>query len=160
MEQIVVPELASAGMPRELFHNEWIASASAACQNNIEKILIQLCASDIVQSCRPSLPATLNQLDLLPGPCILQVIDGGDVGQLHGKPDRNLGQRTLKLALTDGVRTVYALEWRPISGLTGRYGMKLLCRNVPVRLSHLLLCTENTFVLGGSVPCKVEPVVR
>lgn len=64
--------------------------------------------------------------------------------------------RTLKFQLTDGATTVVALEWRPLISIkqVPESGSKLLCRDVPVHLSHLLLTNTNTLLIGGGIPTE------
>lgn len=58
----------------------------------------------------------------------------------------------LKMKLTDGKNTLYAIEYSSIPSLsvTLQTGTKIAIQNVQVVNGLLLLNATNTFVLGGS----------
>ncbi len=65
--------------------------------------------------------------------------------------------RVLKMKLTDGVTTCYAIEFVPIRSLSAtlKPGTKLSVSNVRVENGLLLLNPTNTIVLGGHVSSPV-----
>lgn len=60
-------ELSRLGIPVDLIHSTWLQAAVVACDHQIDRILTQLVAADIVESCRPSLPRDLAPVAILPG---------------------------------------------------------------------------------------------
>lgn len=67
--------------------------------------------------------------------------------------------RMLKLELTDGKTTCYAIEYSPIPSLsvTLKRGTKIAVQNVRVENGLLLLNNTNTQVLGGTI-CLVYSI--
>lgn len=65
--------------------------------------------------------------------------------------------RVLKMKLTDGVTSCYAIEFIPIPSLSAtlKPGTKLSVANVRVENGLLLLNPSNTMVLGGHVSSSV-----
>jgi hypothetical protein len=71
----------------------------------------------------------------------------------------NSNYRTFKLSLTDGVRRVFALEYRRVPVLDLERtppGTKILVRDVLVRRGVLLLLPQNVQVLGGRVASLID----
>ncbi|GAM22304.1 hypothetical protein SAMD00019534_054790 [Acytostelium subglobosum LB1] len=66
--------------------------------------------------------------------------------------------RTLKLHLTDGVHSFFAMEYQYIPFITPQLapGTKVLVRDVPIRRGILLLDETNIRILGGSVQRLVD----
>mmetsp|Transcript_1824 Transcript_1824/g.3060 ORF Transcript_1824/g.3060 Transcript_1824/m.3060 type:complete len:411 (-) Transcript_1824:1081-2313(-) len=68
--------------------------------------------------------------------------------------------RMLKIELTDGIQSLFALEYKPIKELEGLVGEKLILENVPVKRGLLLLEPSNVKSLGGELPrTQDEPMV-
>ncbi|KAI3872740.1 hypothetical protein MKX03_005527 [Papaver bracteatum] len=86
----------------------------------------------------------------LPGPFLLQV---NETVNISGHPKDRFKERCLKLSMTDGVRSVYGVEHRPIENLrvSAPAGFKVIIRNVNVGNGFLLLVPEGLDVLGGMV---------
>jgi hypothetical protein len=79
--------------------------------------------------------------------------------QGQGAGTTNSNYRTFKLSLTDGVRRVFALEYRRVPVLDLERtppGTKILVRDVLVRRGVLLLLPQNVQVLGGRVASLVD----
>lgn len=115
----------------------------------------------------------------VPGPLWLQVDefvdvgpsaagDGGGTSQLDDDAATPAGppmavpppgaRRVLKMAVTDGVRQIAALESRSLPAITphaAAAGAKLVVRDVECRRGVLLLTPANCRFLGGSVPALV-----
>jgi hypothetical protein len=84
---------------------------------------------------------------------------GGPSFQQQGRGQGPTNYRTFKLSLTDGVRKVFALEYRRVPALDQERtppGTKILVKDVLVRRGMLLLIPQTVQVLGGSVASLVE----
>lgn len=91
----------------------------------------------------------------LAGPVLLQVSRAVNVSRPRHESMQDCApaQRTLKLQLTDGHRTVSGFELEPLPQLSiADFGVKVLLRDVQVQGSMLLLQKENVHVLGGGLP--------
>jgi len=77
--------------------------------------------------------------------------------EAHAKQSEPIGRRMLKLELTDGVQTMYGIEYAPIPNLLARPGLKILVTNVPVRRGLLLLSPSCVKVLGGKIQTSSAP---
>ncbi|KAL5676198.1 hypothetical protein ACJX0J_012329, partial [Zea mays] len=62
-------------------------------------------------------------------------------------------KRCLKLSMTDGIRHIFGMEYRPIKDLTvlAPAGLKIIVRNVHTRRGLLMLVPEAVEILGGVV---------
>jgi hypothetical protein len=65
----VYAELGRLGIPGDLLHSSWLQAAWSACNGQFDRILAQLVAADLIESCRPTLPSDLRSVSIIPGDC-------------------------------------------------------------------------------------------
>ena len=105
-------------------------------------------------------------------PVVLEVVDARmDDTQIRGITNianpkdsqfEDSSNRMLKLELTDGVTSCYAIEFSRIPSLSAtlKPGTKLSVSNVRVENGYLLLNPSNTFLLGGCASFLVSTNTR
>ncbi|XP_047324909.1 recQ-mediated genome instability protein 1 [Impatiens glandulifera] len=118
----------------------------------------QFLFSDMKFSGSGILPENVGSMHLvdLEGPFVLQVdeIVNISIALKTRYQNANPGaKRCLKLSITDGVRSVVGMEYRPIKDLQvfSPSGMKVIIRNVQVRRGIMMLVPEVFEVVGGLV---------
>ncbi|ELP94627.1 hypothetical protein EIN_498270 [Entamoeba invadens IP1] len=95
---------------------------------------------------------------------VLQINEYTDVSASVDDAFKETKNRMMKLALTDGMKIVYAFEHSHVNGLCLgiKPGAKIVLRNVKVRRGYLCLDNTNCQLLGGEVEelVKLEQMKR
>ncbi|ONM18002.1 RecQ-mediated genome instability protein 1 [Zea mays] len=94
--------------------------------------------------------------EFLDGPFVLQVDEVVNISVPLKERYREAPagpKRCLKLSMTDGIRHIFGMEYRPIKDLTvlAPAGLKIIVRNVHTRRGLLMLVPEAVEILGGVV---------
>lgn len=150
-------EFLSRGIePSRHIRREWLSSRSSFSSESLYK---EWLCSPLAESANRS--AGMSELSLtspnfvLSEPVVLEVLDAVDVSQRYDKrrdPSLNPNWRTLKLKLTDGMSTVFALELRKYAQIQLNDlvpGSKLFLRNSVVRRGVIMLEPACLSFLGG-----------
>jgi len=89
----------------------------------------------------------------LPGSFVLQLEHYINIAAPEADRKNEKANRLLKLWLTDGTKTLIAMEYHRIPHLraSNPLGLKVMVTDVPVRHGVLQLTESNTQVLGGEV---------
>ena len=91
---------------------------------------------------------------VLQGRFVLQVDEIVDVSQSEEHRRGTVGNRTLKMMLTDGMQTIAAIEKKKLPELSVLTcsGVKIMVQDPPMRRGIVFLRPENCCVLGGVAP--------
>ncbi|KAK8826151.1 hypothetical protein WA538_001297, partial [Blastocystis sp. DL] len=121
---------------------------------NAEEFLFKTVLQSRLSVCSDGLLQTIqtpSKCYSIQSPIVLEIRGITNIANPKDSQFEDSSNRMLKLELTDGVTSCYAIEFARVPSLSAtlKSGTKLSVSNVRVENGYLLLNPSNTFLLGG-----------